>query len=99
VRGVPHVRRLRGDVVSAEIDPVRLARVHDLRDGLATEADCVALATRLDDELSALGMRLVQLRPAQHDITGRGLNRARNEVFDVLRYLGLVPPLDKGGAR
>lgn len=76
--------------MSAEIDLVRLARVHALRDSLATEADVVALATRIDDELSALGMRLIQLHPEKRDILGRGLNRARGEVFDVLRYLGLV---------
>lgn len=86
--------------MSAELDAVRLARVHALRDGLSTEADAVALALRLDDELSALGMRLIQLQPEKHDLIGRGLSRARGEIGDTLRFLGLAPTLDeRDGAR
>jgi len=75
--------------VIGEIDTERLARVHATRDGLATADDCAALAERIDDEISGLGMRLLALYPEKHDVIGRLLNDARVAVAETLRFVGI----------
>lgn len=73
----------------AEIDPVRLERVHAIRDALTTDADCAALAKRIDDEFSGLAMRMIQLRPEKRDVIGRKLNDARIAIWDTIQFVGI----------
>lgn len=73
-----------------EIDTERLARVHAIRDGLATDADCATIAERIDDEISGLGMRLIALHPEKREVLGRLLNNRRIAVAVSLRFLGIV---------
>jgi hypothetical protein len=75
--------------VIGEIDTERLARVHATRDGLATADDCAALAERIDDEISGLGMRLLALYPEKRYVLGRLLNDARVAVAETLRFVGI----------
>lgn len=42
-------------------DAARIERIAAIRKSLVTDADCVALAQWIDDEICALGMRLVAL--------------------------------------
>ncbi len=81
--------------MSADTD--RLARVAALRETLATDADCAAMAQRIDDQLCALGMRLCALHPEKRDVTGRQLNSARIALADTLRFLG-IDGATNGGA-
>lgn len=75
--------------MSGEIDPVRLARVHAIRDALTTDADCIALAKRIDEEFSGLGLRLIAMHPDRRDVIGRKLDDARIAIYDALQFVGL----------
>ena len=67
----------------------RFARVVAIRASIKTDADCAALAQQVNDEISALGMRLVVLHPEKREAIGRLLNDARIAVSETLRSAGI----------
>lgn len=66
-----------------------MERVNAIRSTLATSDDCRAIAQRIDDEISALGLHLRTVYPDHAPKIAMALNRARSDVVDTMRAVGI----------